>query len=529
MVSFLPPRAATYDSIQALTRPALDDFIDSVGADHVLAGAACDGYADPYSFLGPDTVTPAAVVLPGSVEDVQAVVRAAARHSVPLWAVSRGRNLGYGGAGPRVPGCVVVDLHRMDQVVEVNDETGYVLVEPGVTFLALDDHLRATGSALMPSVPEIGWGSVLGNILERGIGYTAHGDHSASQCGMEVVLADGTVVRTGMGAKPDSNAFALFKGGYGPSIDGLFFHSNLGIVTKVGVWLMPRPESIAVCMVTARGEDSLAGLVDGIRPLLLDGTVQSTVVVANAVTIASMVGVRAHWYAGDGPLPRQVIEAMASGLSIGLWNAKFALYGPEPLVKARIEAVREALRAAAPETEIRVTTYAGDVDPADVHPADQVQLGIPSTDLIRMAAWSGGRPAHTDFSLVCPPTGEDAVRQMRLVRDRVERYGFDYSGVFIMNPRHAIALAPIPFDGDDPDQCERVARLIPELIADASAAGYASYRTHTAFMDLVAEQYDANDHALRHTVERIKEALDPLGILAPGKQGIWPRQSSAST
>jgi 4-cresol dehydrogenase (hydroxylating) len=67
-----------------------------------------------------------------------------------------------------------------------------------------------------------------------------------------------------------------------------------------------------------------------------------------------------------------------------------------------------------------------------------------------------------------------------------------------------------------------VAALFPELVADAADAGYAPYRSHVAFMDLIGDQYAANDSALRRTVERIKDALDPRGILAPGKQGIWP-------
>jgi len=54
--------------------------------------------------------------------------------------------------------------------------------------------------------------------------------------------------------------------------------------------------------------------------------------------------------------------------------------------------------------------------------------------------------------------------------------------------------------------------------AATAGAGCAPYRSHTAFMDLIADQYDANDSALRRTVERIKDALDPAGTLAPASR-----------
>jgi 4-cresol dehydrogenase (hydroxylating) len=509
-------------------RAAVAAFAATVGEEHVLTGAAVRDHVDPFSFSGSATSSPSSVVRPGSVDEVRAIVAIAAEAGIPLWTVSLGKNYGYGGASPRVPGSVVVDLHRMDRVLEVDDETGYAVVEPGVTFLALAQHLRDIGSRLLPSVPDIGWGSVIGNTLERGFGYTAHGDHSAFQCGLEVVLADGTLLRTGMGAKADSTAWAMYKGGFGPSVDGLFFQSNLGIVTKMGIWLMPRPETFTVCMLTAPADDDLAAIVDTLRPLLLDGTVQSNVVIGNAPVVASMVSPRSTWWDGPGLLPDDAIGRITAALGIGRWNARFALYGPGPLVEARLAVVRQAVDAAIPAAELRVTTYPGDVDPAAVHPADRAQLGIPSTDLIQMAAWRGGTPAHTDFSLVCPPTGRDAVRQMKLIRARVESRGFDYAGGFTLNPRHAIALALVSFDRTDPDQLVEVAALFPELIADASAAGYAPYRSHVAFMDLIAEQYDANDSALRRTMGRIKDALDPNGILAPGKQGIWPTRKPST-
>ena len=179
--------------VLALPEDVLARFRKVVGPEHVLTGDQLSGHADPYSFLE-DAVPAAPAVLPASVEQVQAIVLLAGECQVSLWTVSRGRNYAYGGAAPRVGGSVVLDLQRMDRVLEVDEELGYVVVEPGVSFLDLYAHLTALGSRLLISVPDLGWGSVIGNALERGFGYAAHGKHSANICGLEVVLADGTVL-----------------------------------------------------------------------------------------------------------------------------------------------------------------------------------------------------------------------------------------------------------------------------------------------------------------------------------------------
>jgi 4-cresol dehydrogenase (hydroxylating) len=516
-----------------LAESALTLFADAVGSDAVLSSAdELEPYRDPYPFGDPDEMAAAAAVRPASVEEVQAVVRLANELGTPLWPVSGGKNLGYGGASPRVRGSVVLDLGRMNRVLEVSEEQGYALVEPGVRFFDLYQHLRAGGYRLWASVPDLGWGSVVGNALERGLGYTPYGEHYSTQCGMEVVLPNGDVVRTGMGAMTNSASWQLYKPGYGPSPDGLFMQSSLGVVTKMGVWLMPTPECFAACDVKVARFEDLGPLVDALRPLRLDGTIQSTAFIGEALGAAAFGSPRSAWYDGDGPVPEAVVQEVMAKLGVGRWTLFFGLYGSEEMVEARLATVRRAF-SVIPGAEALASTYPGDAAEEDVAPFHRTRAGIPGMYSLQLIDWRGGpgKGGHVGFSPVAPLSGEHAEKISSLFRRRIEEYGFDYMGAFHAGPRHLNHIVELCWDRTDADEVARMRELFTVLVREAAAEGYGEYRTHLAFMDLVAEQFDWNDHALRRFNETLKDALDPNGILAPGKQGIWPerlRRSPAS-
>lgn len=84
--------------------------------------------------------------------------------SIPVWVVSRGKNLGYGGAAPVVSGSVVLDLHRINKILEVNEKMAYAVVEPGVTFTDLYRYCVKNRLKVWPSTASLGWGSVVGNV-----------------------------------------------------------------------------------------------------------------------------------------------------------------------------------------------------------------------------------------------------------------------------------------------------------------------------------------------------------------------------
>ena len=153
---------------------ALARFFD--GARALLGEArvfdsASDGatYADQMAF---DTSRhqPSGAVAATSADEVSALLKLAAQHAVPLWPISRGKNFGYGGSAPVQAGAVVLDLSRMNRILEINETLGYCVVEPGVGFYDLYDALAERGHKLWMSVPGNAWGSVAGNALERGVG-----------------------------------------------------------------------------------------------------------------------------------------------------------------------------------------------------------------------------------------------------------------------------------------------------------------------------------------------------------------------
>ena len=142
---------------------------------------------------------------------------------------------------------------------------------------------------------------------------------------------------------------------------------------------------------------------------------------------------------------------------------------------------------------------------------------------LQVVNWRGGRGGHVGFSPVLPPTGEHVLKQFHSTRKRYEEIGMDYYGSFTLFERYVTNINMMIYDQDDAVMTAKVRALFKVLVEDAAKEGYSEYRTHLSFMDEVANTFDYNNHALLRLNETVKDALDPNGILAPGKQGIWPK------
>lgn len=507
---------------------ARDELIAIVGREHVLlTEEERDTYRDPYWFQEDRSYDSSGVVFPADVEQLQAIIRLADQHEVPVWTSSQGRNNGYGGPSARVPGSLLISLRRMNRIIEINTELAYAVVEPGVRWFDLYDALHEQGDELLLSVPDIGWGSIIGNSLDNGMTYLPLGADFAAPCGLEVVLADGSLLRTGMGAIPDNPSWHVYKRGLGPVLDPLFMQSNYGIVTRMGVWLMRRPKAYIPLYLSIPREHQLAQALDIVRELRLDGIIRGVPNIQNLITMGTQFPEHMGMFPGADPTwSEERLDALADETGIGRWGVRTALWGDPEVIEIQLKRIREAWSA----IEGSRVDHLGTFTKENWHEIEsfmqRISAGVPSSDMMeQMPDWVG----HVGFSPIVPLNGAEVVRVIEQIKARVvEQTGANFvCAVFPTNDRSAMIVSAMSFDRGNEEHVRATFDTVKQLVVELGEQGYGEYRAHLDVMDLAQDQYSFGDHAYRRFTESIKDAVDPKGILSPGRHGIWPARYRA--
>jgi 4-cresol dehydrogenase (hydroxylating) len=156
--------------------------------------------------------------------------------------------------------------------------------------------------------------------------------------------------------------------------------------------------------------------------------------------------------------------------------------------------------------------------------SDATQAGVPTLDLLEHLSWDEqGAGGHLDYSPLAPLDGRSARELCSFLDQACRACGVDFAVSLMLTPRAMIAIVSLWFATADEAGTRSAYETIKTLVREGAARGYGAYRTHLEHMDDVAATYGWNDHAALRLSERIKDVLDPQGVLAPGKQGIWPK------
>lgn len=539
-MAVLPPNVS-----QQQLDTAIERLKGVVGEEWVFTSDAdIHAYRDHFSYIKdqPNELIPCAAVGPDSVEQVQAIVRIANEFRIPLYSISTGKNFAYGGPSPNVRGSLTVDLKRMNRVLEVDDKRNFALVEPGVSYIDLYNYIQERGLNVWIDTPDPGWGSPIGNALDHGIGYTLgyYRDHFGAHCGMEVVLPDGEVLRTGMGAMPNSSSWQEYKHGFGPDPAGLFGQGNFGIVTKMGFRLMPKPEHWRHGLVTVPRRNDLIPMIETV----------------NYLTDLGIIG--EPWYSGGlQPLMANTEFAEAANafneeemdrqaLAAGLpsWRVELQFYGSEGTTLANWEYAKELMARNIPDA--RFTD--GESLPVPLTD-EQIKNPTMSYETSMRRNITQGRPGlgiwyqtgrtefnpnswnetHIGLFSLVGRSGEAVFQAQKDFADisrRLEMPAFFpnalfgpvnwYQHTFLMGNGFAAA------QGNTPEQKKDATRLLRRILEENARLGYGDYRAPPILQDDVSDQYSFNNHILRRFNEQLKNAVDPNGIISPGRAGIWP-------
>jgi glycolate oxidase len=421
-------------------------------------------------------VVPAVAVLPGSAQQVQAVVAACARARVP-W-VARGAGSGLSGGALPISDGVLLVLSRLKRIMEIDLDNGRVCVEPGVTNSAVSAAVGPT-HFYPPDPSSQNVCSIGGNIAENSGGAHCfkYGFTTNYVTGLEVVLADGEMVQLG-GVELDAPGYDLL---------GAFVGSEgtLGVATKIWLRVIPAPEAIKTLVA------------------FFDSTRQAGEAVSDIVQ------------GGVVPGAIEMMDAKAIEAAEQAAHAGFPMRGAALLV----ELDGSAEECAGQFDEIAaICARRG---------SDDVRVARDSEERARF--WKVRKAAFAAMGRISPNyfVQDGVIPRTRLpdVLERIEQLAREY-GLVVANVFHAGDgnLHPLVcYDGAIPGQAERAEELSGRILDVCLEAGGSITGEHGIGVDKkkhMGKMYSAAD---LDAFQRLRCAFDPAGLANPGKVMPSPR------
>jgi glycolate oxidase len=448
----------------------------ALGAGHVIIEPEqlrvyeCDG-------LTGHRAVPELVVLPGSTEEVQTVVRACHRARVPF--VARGAGTGLSGGATPVAGGVVVSLARMNRILEVDLGSQRVTVEPGVANLDVTRAVADAGFFYAPDPSSQQVCTIGGNVAENsgGAHCLKHGFTAHHVTGLTLVLPDGELVELGGKALDPA----------GPDLLGVVVGSEgtLGIVTRITLRIVRRPEAVVTLLA---GFDSTDAAGEAVSDIVAAGILPAAIEMMDRLTI----------------------EAAEKAVAPGYPD------GAGAILLVELEGVTAQVEEDATEVE-GICLRSG-----------AFEIRAAADETARALLWKGRKSAFaamgriaTDYYVqdgVVPRTRLAGV--LRQIEELSETHGLRVGNVFHAGDGN---LHPLVLYDAEQGETER-ARDLAEAILDACLeAGGSLTGEHGVGMDKACSMPQMFSERDLETFGRLRRAFDPEGLCNPGKVIPTPR------
>jgi 4-cresol dehydrogenase (hydroxylating) len=375
------------------------------------------------------------------------------------------------------------------------------------------------------STPEA---SLIGNIMERGFGGTENADHVAVSCGYEIVLPDGELLHTGYTAYPSARVAAVDAWSPGPQVQGLFSQSNLGIVTNLSFPLLPAPEHLELLTLDIANREQLITAVDTMRLLQLDGTLRSAPWFGNCYRVLSTL-MRFPWHRTEPPLEPELAAEIAREHGISWFTGFASIYGPKQQVLAARRHATALLRRAGVRVEVADRQKLADTPHSARRSVQLSMLRLYSGGVMnatRRAYWRKRMTIPADGDLdndgvgfifvnaSLPLVGADVAEAGAIGERVVLAHGFEPNfNCISVRPRALLGILTFAWNRDIPGDDERAFAAHDQLADRWAERGWYPLRLGLHSMKLL----DKAEPSHRAFVRTLKQAVDPRGIIAPGR------------
>ncbi len=503
------------------------------------------------------------VVQPENTEQVIAIVKAVniynteqsdAQNKTAIHTVSSGKNWGYTAQEPSCNNAILMQLSRLTTIERYDHKQGTITVSAGVTQQQLFNFLQKNdGKFWMDATGSSPQCSIIGNTMERGFGHTPYGDHFDKVCGLEVILADGSVINTGFKQFTKNNiqpvAADCYKWGIGPYIDGLFTQSNFGIVTKMTLWLMPKPEHFEAFFISIKDAAKFPALIDALQPLKLSGVIKSSAHIGNdhkAIQALSFY----PWKKANGqtPLPDTIKDQLKKQYMVSTWSVSGAFYGTKAEVKVWKKILKNAVGGIADDVKFinqstlnlamkmkSVLTFVTGIDFNTNIPllekVFKLKQGVPTTYFIPSTYWRKKMqpkpnqtldPTQDNVGLlwlapIAPIDGAHVQRMVDIINTTQIKYGFEPAlSITLLTERTLDCVISLVYDRDIEGEDIKAIACHDELFESLTSEGYFPYRLSSH----AHKAYEKIDSSLLTHIKAIKQHIDPNDVLSPNKYGI---------
>ena len=481
------------------------------------------------------------ILLPENEAQIQVLVKIAVEHKVPLYPVSTGRNWGFGGANPAVDNCVIVDLHKMNRILDFDTDLGIVTVEPGVTQSQLEQFLSKNDYPFMYSaIASSAHCSVMGNALDRGHGMMPHTDRFSSLMSLRAVLPDGDMYQPLLDDAGAPDISRAYKWGVGPYIDGLFSQGSFGIVTQASFALARRPEQVTLFYFRPRDDISLTALTDKFREVK-----QRLGGIVNTIDLGNRMSAEQGKRDDDAVLsPADLWHQMDD---INNWTAYGSIHASTEMTKAAIKSMQRILKPVAQDFVFVTDELIEKVNkrpklfsrtPMKRFVAHNIGLiaemydymkGRPQMKALNYTYHHLNLPPKDDESLdsditqsgliwywpIIPLRGKDVHLFLQMFKQISIKHGIYPTWNLCVESETWIS-AGIHIFFDPASEKSAVDAYHKELFEEGKRLGYLPHRAHIDTMGWYGNE--DNSHFF-DTVRKLKRGLDPHNIMAPGRYG----------